>query len=205
MPSLLDYPRPSVAVDTAVLTIQRGVLCVVLVDTPDGPRLPGTFLHEGEVLADAVLRSLRDKAGLQGLTPRQLHVFDDPNRDDRGWVLSVAHVDTVTPERLLEHPHRLVVAVEAIPSLPWDHESIVARAVASLRNDYLRDADPARFLPTEFTLRQLQSVHESVAGARLPRDAFRRAMEPKLVATGGTAEGTVGKPARLFTTGEAVR
>ena len=53
----------------------------------------------GETLADAVKRSLRDKAGVRGLQPRQLHVFDDPDRDDRGWVLSVAHVDVVQPEQ----------------------------------------------------------------------------------------------------------
>ena len=35
-----------------------------------------------------------------GLHPRQLHVFDDPNRDERGWVLSVAHVEIMRPERL---------------------------------------------------------------------------------------------------------
>ena len=37
-----------------------------------------------ERLADAVKRSLREMAGVRGLRPRQLHVFDDPNRDARG-------------------------------------------------------------------------------------------------------------------------
>src|SRR5688500_10882260 len=95
--TLEDYPRPSVAVDTAVLSI--GLSCgldVLLVRRDSAQRreawaLPGTFLHKGERLADAVLRSLAEKAGLRGTTPRQLHVFDDPGRDDRGWVLSVAH------------------------------------------------------------------------------------------------------------------
>ena len=35
-----------------------------------------------------------------GLNPRQLHVFDAPDRDDRGWVLSVAHCDVVPVDRL---------------------------------------------------------------------------------------------------------
>ena len=30
-----------------------------------------------------------DKAHIEGLSPRQLHVFDDPRRGDRGWVMSV--------------------------------------------------------------------------------------------------------------------
>ena len=29
-----------------------------------------------------------DKAHIEGLSPRQLHVFDDPRRGDRGWVRS---------------------------------------------------------------------------------------------------------------------
>ena len=98
---LADYPHPSVAVDTAVLTVPNGgALSVLIVRTGDGWRLPGTFLHEGERLANAVLRSLQVKAGVTGLSPRQLHVFDDPHRDDRGWVLSVAHLDAVPASHL---------------------------------------------------------------------------------------------------------
>src|SRR6478735_1713941 len=103
--ALADYPRPSVAVDTALLTLDADLgLAVLEVRRPSGTgwALPGTFLHEGETLADAVDRSLRIKANVRGLQPRQLHVFDDPDRDDRGWVLSVAHVEVVRPEQLAE-------------------------------------------------------------------------------------------------------
>jgi ADP-ribose pyrophosphatase YjhB (NUDIX family) len=94
---LSDYPRPSVAIDAAVLTVIDGALHVVIVDDARDHtrRLPGTFLHEGEWLADAVSRCLADKAGITGLDPVQLHVFDSPDRDDRGRVISVAHLATV--------------------------------------------------------------------------------------------------------------
>ena len=77
--SLADYPRPSVAVDTALLTLDPELGLVVLQvrrNDKAGWALPGTFLWEGERLADAVKRSLRDKAGVRGVHPRQLHVFD---------------------------------------------------------------------------------------------------------------------------------
>lgn len=207
--TLVDYPRPSVAVDTAVLTLPTvpgpspdglGPLSVVLVTSGPTPRLPGTFLHEGETLADAVLRSLRDKAGVRGLRPRQLHVFDDPQRDDRGWVLSVAHIDAV-PGRSLQVDEELagLVPVTDLPDLPYGHHSIVERAVAALRLDYLVAPDPYGLLPQPFSLRELQRAHEAVAGSALPRDAFRRAMEHRLRPTGETVLGSVGKPARLFT------
>ena len=74
------FPRPSVAVDTAVLTVPEGIkprLSVLLVRREGTHRrgqwlLPGTFIHPGETLSDAVLRSLDDKASVQGLRPRQL-------------------------------------------------------------------------------------------------------------------------------------
>ena len=196
--ALTDYPRPSVAVDTAVLTAAPGeALCVVLIEEGGRPRLPGTFLHQGETLADAVHRSLTEKAGLPALLPEQLHVFDRLGRDDRGWVLSVAHVATIRWVDAASMGLRLV-PVRDVPPMPYDHGDIVARAVAELRRGYALQPDPSGLLAEPFTLRDLQRLHESVAGQNLMRDAFRRRMEPQLVATGGLARGSVGKPAREF-------
>ena len=201
--TLADYPRPSVAVDTAVLSVPAdSPLSVLLVGGPGHWRLPGTFLHEGETLADAVLRSLRDKAGVTGLSPEQLYVYDDPTRDERGWVLSVAHVDAVHADGLIPDAELArLFAVAEVPRLPFGHESIIKRAVAHLRERYASAPDPAGFLIEPFPLRALQSVHEAVAGVPLPRDSFRRSMEHALTPTGASASGSVGKPARLFTRG----
>ncbi|UQX11493.1 NUDIX hydrolase [Candidatus Mycobacterium methanotrophicum] len=200
---LADYPRPSVAVDTAVLTLDPDLgLAVLQVRRPNGRgwALPGTFLHEGETLADAVDRSLRVKANVRGLRPRQLHVFDDPHRDDRGWVLSVAHVDVVQVDRLSS---RLAAGTRLMPvrapgRLPYDHADIIARAVDHLRSYYRDKPDPDWLLGEEFTLRELRLAHEAVAEGTLQRDAFRRAMESQLVATGTMTTGTRGRPAELF-------
>jgi ADP-ribose pyrophosphatase YjhB (NUDIX family) len=198
--ALTDYPRPSVAVDTAVLTVPPGAaLSVLLVRTGNEWRLPGTFLHEGERLADAVLRSLQIKAGVSGLSPRQLHVFDDPARDNRGWVLSVAHLDVVPWSRLtIDKSLAKVVPVTDAGALPYGHNEILNQAVASIRSSYASTPDPASLLEHAFTLRQLQHLHETVAGEPLMRDSFRRVMEPQLRGTGEVATGAVGKPARLF-------
>lgn len=205
---LEDFPRPSVAVDTAVLTVPEGRkprLSVLLVRREGTHRhgqwlLPGTFIHAGETLSDAVLRSLRDKAGVQGLRPRQLHVFDDPRRDDRGWVLSVAHVDVVPPERLTTALNAgcMLAPVDDVSGLAFDHDAIVRMATDDSRARYREHPDPDRLLAEPFTLLQLQRVHAAVAGVELVKDTFRRNMQPHLVETGDLAEGTVGKPARLW-------
>ncbi|WP_152348235.1 NUDIX hydrolase [Brevibacterium sp. CFH 10365] len=95
---LTQFPRPSVAVDTAVLCPVPGRGLHVLMTHPgDGEwQLPGSILRPQERLAEAVARCLREKARLVDRAPVQLHVFDQPDRDDRGWVISVAHLDVLS-------------------------------------------------------------------------------------------------------------
>lgn len=201
--SLTDYPRPSVAVDTAVLTVDPDLgLSVLQVRRAPGPgwALPGTFLHEGEILADAVQRSLVDKAGVHHLRPRQLHVFDAPDRDDRGWVLSVAHVAVVAPERLTTRfaDRTRLVPVDAPGRLVYDHRDIITLAVDDVRAGYQATPDPDGLLGDVFALRQLRAVHEAVLGCPLQRDTFRRTMDTHLEPTGATTAGGRGRPAELF-------
>ena len=192
---LTDYPRPSVAVDTAVLTVRDSELCVVLVAGSGDWRLPGTFLHEGETLADAVKRSLHEKAGIDGVRPRQLHVFDAPGRDDRGWVLSVAHLVVVPQASVVGHE---LTRWDAARDLAFDHEQIIRLAVDRVRADYRVRADPEGLLGSQFTLLELLRLHEAIAGERLGKDTFRRHVIGQLEDTGEYQQGVVGKPAKLF-------
>ena len=204
--TLEDYPRPSVAVDTAVLTVDDSRLSVLLTLTNDAARdggdqwrLPGTFLHPDETLSDAVLRSLQAKAGLAGLRPRQLGVFDAPDRDSRGWVLSVAHLDAVPADRIPRIARVQLAPVDELPALQYDHAAIVQVAVAALQADYRRLPDPGGLLPDRpFTIRDLRLLHQQVLGERLVADTFRRTMLPGLRATGELRRGARGKPAELY-------
>ncbi len=210
--SLLDYPRPSVAVDTAVLTVCGGALQVLLIRRGAGHKsgewsLPGTFVHAGETLAQAVLRSLDSKAGVRGRSPRQLLVFDDPERDERGWVMSVAHLDVV-PCAELEGaisgsevrlaPVAGATSDDGEPALPYDHAAILRVAVDAVRAEYRDRPDPRGLLGEGFTLKELRELHEAVLGETLQRDTFRRAMAAALLATGRMSDGGKGRPAALF-------
>lgn len=50
----------------------------------------------------------------------------------------------------------------------------------------------------EFTLRELQQMHEEVLGEAVQKDTFRRLMAAQLEPTEVLTSGTVGKPARLY-------
>lgn len=200
--TLEDYPRPSVAVDTAVLTLHDNQLCVLLVRGGDGSeRLPGTFIHPGEDLRAAALRALVTKAGVEGLSPRQLMVFDNPARDDRGWVLSVAHLDAVRSDLIHLTDHTRLVPVDECPALAYDHSAIVERSATTLRGQYRSQPDPWQLLAPSadgVTIRDLRLLHEAVLGERLVPDTFRRSMLPHLRPTGRLRRGGRGKPAELF-------
>jgi len=204
-----EFPRAIVAVDTALLTIhpKRGLLVVELERGDTGKwALPGTFLRDRETLAEAVERSLDEKLGVRDIRPAQLNVFDDPNRDERHWVLSVAHVAVVRPEQLKSlgegtAKNIRLVSVDRPGELAWDHPNIVKRAKEYVRSRYEEQPDPDRLLGTTFTLRDLRLVHDAVAGYDDPwdRDAFRRRMQQLLVATGVKSDsGSRGRPAQLF-------
>lgn len=195
--ALTDYSRPSLTVDTVVFTVDTHFkeLCVALVTGPDGERsLPGTFVHEGETLEQAANRALREKLGLTGISPVQLHVFDSPTRDPRGWVISVAHIAVVPIERL--HGVELTV-VDDLDGLAFDHDEMIAKAIERLRNDYAEKPDPWNLLET-FTLKELREVHEAIDPDTPLRDSFRRLMQPLVVDTGEMSSGSVGKPSRIW-------
>ncbi|OZD02470.1 NUDIX hydrolase [Rhodococcus sp. 06-235-1A] len=197
--ALTDYPRPSVAVDVAVLTVRERQLHVVVVPSERGRALPGTFLHPKENLAEAAGRALRTKAGLVDLTFHQLRMFDNPDRDDRGWVLSMAHSAAVST-RSLPASTEFVLVENSRPttSLAFDHDDMVAAAVFDLRDHYARDVDPARLLDEEFTLLELRELYEIVFDRPLPKDTFRRHVIGSLQGTGATSTAGGGRPAELY-------
>jgi 8-oxo-dGTP diphosphatase len=197
--ALTDYPRPSVAVDVAVLTIRRDTLHVVVVEHRlGGQALPGTFLHQGELLAQAASRALEGKAGLKEVTFAQLKVFDDPSRDERGWVLSVGHSGAVAAALIPQGVSLMpVVDGQAGGDLLFDHADIVALAVQELRVRYSRTVDPAGLLGGTFTVLELRRTYQAVFGRALLKDTFRRHIIDALEPTGELSV-TFGRPAELF-------
>lgn len=214
------YPAPHLAVDVAVITVDAsGRLCVLLVrrrgDNEGTWALPGRFLRERQLLAEAVALTLEEKCGLspsalRGRTPRQLHLFDDPDRDDRGWVLSMAHllalpyeqlapVVEASPDVSLAPIARGRLSVPGQRALPYGQNEIVDYALKEMRRLYVEAPDPERIIEdSEFTLAQLHEIHVAVLDAEWQIDTFRRHMIPQLMETGRRATGGVGRPAALY-------
>ncbi len=195
-----EWPRPSVAVDVAVLTVRDGYLHVVLVRRRQPPAtgswaLPGGFVGLDEELDAAAARVLRTKAGLDGVYMTQLATFGGIGRDPRGRVISVAYLGLVPGEGLpsaaMSAAGAALARVEALPeglalrlevggeplALAFDHASILGAAVARLRREIWSAPHVLHLMPAEFTYRELLETFEAVLGERLDRNSFRRRVD----------------------------
>src|ERR1700744_2945539 len=100
-----SYQNPALAVDLVVFGYSARELSVLLLNRKDNPfeggwTLPGAFLQMEEHFSDTCSRILRTKLGMDKLYLEQLYTFDDPGRDPRGRVVSVAYYALVNSSKL---------------------------------------------------------------------------------------------------------
>lgn len=97
---IYEWPRPMVAVDTAVFGLFSGKAKLLLVNRGNEPFkgkwcLPGGFLDIDEELADGAARELAEETGLTGIKLEQIHTFGRCGRDPRGRVITVTYMGIV--------------------------------------------------------------------------------------------------------------
>ncbi|MDC0741857.1 NUDIX hydrolase [Polyangium mundeleinium] len=184
------YPRPALAVDCVVFGLDEEDLKVLLIRRGVDPfagrwALPGGFVRLDETLDEAARRELREEAGIEKVYLEQLYTFGAVDRDPRERVVSVTYYALV---KLSEHMVRAATdareaawfAIDDLPRLAFDHESIVDKAITRLRGKVRYAPIGFELLPKKFTLTQLQRVYEKVLGYELDKRNFRK----KVAATG---------------------
>jgi len=180
------HPRPALTVDCVVFGLDDDDLKVLLIQRDLEPfagrwALPGGFVGVGEDLETAARRELEEETGiaLGKLYLEQLYTFGDPERDPREHVVSVAHYALV---KLSDHRIRAATdarnaawfAVSDLPTLAFDHDKVVAAALARLKGKVRYQPIGFELLPPKFTLSQLQRLYETVLEEALDKRNFRK-------------------------------
>jgi 8-oxo-dGTP diphosphatase len=220
------FERPSLAVDVVLLSAFEGALYTLLVKRAEHPHkgrwaLPGGFVRVVESLDAAAARVLETKAGLVRVFLEQLYTFGDPRRDPRTRVVSVAYYALVEARRFEAATAKGELSVARV-SVPWegqtggavdlhrddgaplapafDHAEMVGAAVRRIRGKLDYTPIGYQLLPPQFTLFELQRVHETVLGRPLNKDSFRRKMlaSGELEATGEAQKEVDHRPAELY-------
>jgi 8-oxo-dGTP diphosphatase len=212
MPHTYEYPRPAVTVDCVVfgLDLDQQDLKLVLIERKGEPfagtwALPGGFVKMEETLEQAARRELREETGISRLYLEQLYTFGDPGRDPRGRVITVAYYALV---KLSEHAIHADTdaqdvrwfSVSDLPELAFDHDKIIATALARLKSKVRYQPIGFELLPTKFTLSQLQWLYEIVLERQLDKRNFRKKISAMglLVETNERQKDVAHRAARLY-------
>ena len=208
------YPRPFVAVDCVVFGVDPKAirsLKVLLIRRGRGAdkgkwALPGGHINEGESPESAAHRELLEETGIKVSYLEQLYTFGEPNRDPRGWSISIAYFALVPiPE---DRPRGGDDADKAdwcpfneIRGLAFDHDEILRIAMERLRAKVQYSPIGFNLLPERFTMQQIQSLYEAVLGHKLESRNFRkRILSTGILEVAGIedAEGKPGPKAQLY-------
>ncbi len=154
-----EYPKPSLTADVVTFSLDdAGRVSVLLIQRGKDPfagrwAIPGGFCEPSETVLESAARELVEETGVQDLPIEELGTFSRPGRDPRGWVVSVAHVAVLPAHRRSEakggddasaarfftitvaDSGRVSLAAEGeeAGSLAFDHDEILARALARLQ------------------------------------------------------------------------
>lgn len=124
------YKNPKLTVD-ALVPMRGGVLLVKRARPPfEGAWvLPGGYVDYSERPEDAVLRELREEAGIEGRVAGLVGVYGDPDRDPRGHQVSITYlVEHVAgePRGGDDAAEARVWPLDALPELGFDHARMLA-------------------------------------------------------------------------------
>lgn len=206
------FPSPLVTVDSALFTVHQQALCVLLVERASQPQqgrwgLPGGFIDmaQDDSTRATALRKLIEKTGVSPSWLEQLDTFSGPQRDPRGWSLTVAWFALISWVACAPHIASVSDA-KWVPvtdlhmyELAFDHGDIIHAALHRLRQKTMYSLLPVYCLPESFTQTQLHEATEIVLGQPIQRKSLIRRFEASgMFEETGESVATGARKARLW-------
>lgn len=195
------YEKPSVTVDMVLMCYNKEEeqLKIALIQRKGHPfrnswALPGGFVNPQESTGDSVIRETNEEIGvtISKQNIEQLHTFSTPNRDPRGWVITVSYLAFIGEEPLsagddtnqvrwfsLERQgHRLLLSsgeIEIIldmqsgdsigkDTLSFDHSAIILKAFQRVANKMEHEPQVLLVLGSDFTITEARKVFAKFLG-----------------------------------------
>lgn len=216
-PSSQSFPRPFTAVDVVIFTVIDDQLHVLLVKRPSGSgepypgrwALPGGYvdIERDKDLQACALHKLKEKTGVVSPYLEQLGSWGSASRDPRGWTATHVYFAMLPHTAVKPAPGSQpgemgwfqVVDDGVGQKLAFDHDTILASAIARLRGKAEYTSLPAYLLPETFTLSELQHVFSVVLGRPVDKSGFRtRVLSSGLVEEADGMKTGPSRPAQLY-------
>lgn len=184
---------PHVSIDSVVFGFKNASLNVLLlkIKNDDHWILPGGYINKNESIDDAAQRILFERSGADKIFLNNFGVFGDLNRSedyfkdypDHLWhkqrfitigYYALVNQSDVTPVIDIFSDSCEWVSVNHLPKMAMDHQSIIMKALAALREHISYKPIGYNLLPEHFTMPELQSLYETILGQKLNRGNFYR-------------------------------
>ena len=179
------YPHPSVTTDCVIFGFDGTKLRVLLIERGIEPfkgkwALPGGFLRMDEDAETGALRELKEETGLDAAYIKQFHTFTTPNRDPRERVITIAYYALVRLQEVTggdDAARAEWYALDKVPALAFDHDQILRMASYELKRQIHFEPVGFELLPKQFTIKELQSLYESILDVTFDRRNFYKKMQ----------------------------
>lgn len=179
-----EYPHPAVTTDCVIFGFDGNRLKVLLVKRGIEPykghwAFPGGFLNPDESAEEGARRELREETGTDAAYLEQFHTFTDPHRDPRERVITIAYLALVKITEVKggdDADEACWFALDDIPRLAFDHDSILRIALLRLRERIHFRPVGFELLPEPFTIGALQRLYEAILGVHFDRRNFAKKM-----------------------------
>ena len=211
------YPMPFTRIEVAIQSLVDGRLCTLLVRREEAPHQGFWAIPGGVVrididadLEDAAQRITQERLGVRLPYLKQLTAVGSRDRDPRApWALSVVYRALIPVASIAPAPGKRVEELRWAPAeefdrgqaLAFDHQDLIRAAIAATRVEADGLRLPAGFLPATFTLTELQTLCEQLAGRALDKSSFRRKLRDRSLVVpvqGEFREGKKNRPAAIY-------
>ncbi|WP_052272984.1 NUDIX hydrolase [Flavihumibacter solisilvae] len=177
-----DYFRIALSVDCVIFGFEDDELKVLVIkcnikEYKGKWSLLGDLVRPDEDLEGASYRILKERTGLDDVYLEQVQTFGKVNRHPAGRVITIANFSLVnikdhqlklSDNELHWHP------VNDISEMAFDHKEILSTCLERLREKVADHPVVFNLLPKKFSLRELQSLYESILNIKLDRRNFRK-------------------------------
>jgi ADP-ribose pyrophosphatase YjhB (NUDIX family) len=196
--------QPGISVDCAIFGFHEHILKVLLLKVTPSKKwaLPGGFILKNESIENAAYRVLQERTGVENIFLQQFNAFGDPDRTDAtihqnryldfgikipkdNWLIQ--RFITIGFYALIDFTEIKLgkdsfdedaewIDISKLSNIMMDHESIISKALESLRTQLGYLPIGRNLLPKKFTMTELQKLYETILDRKLDRRNFQRKM-----------------------------
>lgn len=186
---------PHLSADPVIFGFDQNELKVLLVKMRYKKQwfLPGGYIGKDEDLDDALVRILKNRAGISNVYLEEFGVFGKKNRSEfyfedfdeslfqkqrfitiGYYALYNASTLNPIPDELSEKCEWIYLSKLSEIEIAMDHREIIDKALLTLREKISIKPIGYNLLPEKFTLSELQKLYETILGKNLNRGNFYR-------------------------------